>query len=83
MNELSVCLHCLSLSASLVPCYRPFGARLCNSAVHATNLDTLQDLTVLNAAMFSCSHVRFCFQVFFGFVFTFFFLFLFLSEFLS
>ena len=26
---------------------------LCNSAVHATNLDALQDLTVQNAAMFS------------------------------
>ena len=45
---------------------------LCNSAVHATNLDTLPDLTVLNAAMFSCSHVRFCFQVFLGFEISFF-----------
>ena len=37
---------------------------LCNSAVHATNHDAPQDLTVQDAAMFSCSHVRYCFQVF-------------------
>ena len=48
----------------LSPCTCPFGACLCNSAVHATNLDALQDLTVQIAAMFSCSHVRYSFQVF-------------------
>ena len=37
---------------------------LCNSAVHATNHDAPQDLTVQDAAMFSCSHVRYSFQVF-------------------
>ena len=37
---------------------------LCNSAVHATNLAAPQDLTVQDAAMFSCCHV---FNFFSGF----------------
>ena len=42
----------------------PFGACLCHSAVHATNLAAPQDLTVQDAAMFSCCHVFNFFQVF-------------------
>ena len=59
--DMSVCRSGLFSLANLAPCCCPFGACLCNSAVHATNPDASQDLTVQNAAMFLCSHVFFGF----------------------
>ena len=55
----SVCL-CVCVSVCLCVCV---SVCLC-VCVYATNHDAPQDLTVQDAAMFSCSHVRYCFQVF-------------------
>ena len=59
-----MCISGLFTCCCLFPGTCPFGACLCNSAVHAINLAALQDLTVKIAVMFSCGHVRYSLQVF-------------------